>query len=91
MMAGRVMRLDEERAHIMAVSDARNTLTEPVRSLRGERDKHRSAPYVRSTGKSSLTTSAKSVGVGAAYQRLILAGARSLLLMRTATTGSVWL
>jgi hypothetical protein len=41
-------------------------------------------------GKSSLTISAKPVGVGPAYQRLILRGARSGLLKRTATMESVF-
>ena len=39
--------------------------------------------------KSSLTISAKPVGVGAASQPWIPAGEQSLLLMRIATTGSV--
>jgi hypothetical protein len=41
------------------------------------------------TGKSSLTISAKPVGVGAAYQQLIQTGERSGLLTRNATTESV--
>src|SRR4030095_9108415 len=42
-----------------------------------------------SIGKASLTISAKPIGVGAAYQRLIPTGERSGLLTRTAATESV--